>query len=338
MKTSQRKSEHIRIVLEEDVKSGISNGLEKFRFVHNALPELDFKEIDPSSLFLGYPLKLPLLISSMTGGNKETGLINRNLATAAQKMGVALGVGSQRVGLEDSSAMATFKIRQYAPDILLFANIGAVQLNYGVSVSDCKKVVEEIDANALFLHLNPLQEALQPEGNTNFKGLLRKIELVCKNIAVPVVVKEVGWGISGEVARKLADVGVAAIDVAGAGGVSWSQVEKFRVKSDLCRRVAEGFSQWGLSTADCLVEVKNAVPNLEIVASGGLSSGMDVAKCISLGASLVGMAGRFLQAATISAEKIITEIEEISIQLKICMFAVGARNIQELKKIKLLKE
>jgi isopentenyl-diphosphate Delta-isomerase len=337
MNTSQRKSEHIRIVLEEDVNSGLSNGLEKYQFVHNALPEMDFNEVDLSTSFLGYPLKLPLLISSMTGGNDEAGLINSNLATAAQKMGVALAVGSQRVGLEDSKAMMSFKVREFAPDILLFANIGAVQLNYGFSVNECQKAVDAIQANALFLHLNPLQEALQPEGNTNFKGLMGKIELVCKNISVPVIVKEVGWGISGDVARKLANVGVAAIDVAGAGGVSWSQVEKFRISTELHRRVAEGFSKWGFPTAESLVEVKSAVPALEIIASGGLHSGIDVAKCISLGASMVGMAGRLLRAATISSEKIISEIEEISLQMKVCMFAAGLKNFQDLKKAKLRK-
>lgn len=337
MTISQRKNEHIRIVLEENVRSGLSNGLDKYQFVHNALPELDYKDIDPSIQFFNHRLNFPLLISSMTGGTEKAGRINQNLAIAAQKMRIALAVGSQRAGLEDPQSEKSFQVREFAPDVLLFANIGAVQLNYGYSVDECQKTVEMIQANVLYLHLNPLQEALQPEGNTNFKELLKKIEMVCKKMTVPVVVKEVGWGISGEVAKQLASAGVAAIDVAGAGGTSWSQVEKFRLSSEMHRRVAASFNNWGLPTAESLVEVKNAVPGMELIASGGLQSGIDLAKCISLGASLGGMAGHLLKVAVESEEKTILQIEEVLLQMKICMFACGVRNLSDLKKARLIK-
>lgn len=337
MNTSQRKSDHIKIVLEENVKSALTNGFEKFQFEHNALPEMNLNQVDLTTTFLNQTVKVPLLISSMTGGNEETGLINRALAIVAQQAGLAMGIGSQRAGLEDSRAMESFKVRQFAPDILLFANVGAVQLNYGYSTSDCQRAVDAIEADALFLHLNPLQEALQPEGNVDFSGLLKKIELVCKGLNVPVMVKEVGWGISADVAQRLASAGVAAIDVAGAGGTSWSQVEKFRIQEQMRRKVAGDFVEWGISTADCLTSVKLAVPTLPLIASGGLVSGMDAAKAIALGASLVGMAGRFLKAAAESEARLMSLVDEITFQLRVCMFSAGAKDIETLKKVHLIK-
>ncbi len=337
MSTSQRKSDHIKIVLEENVKSALTNGFEKYQFEHNALPELDLNQVDLTTTFLAHSVKVPLLISSMTGGNEETGLINRTLAIVAQKVGMAMGVGSQRAGLEEPRAMDSFKVRQFAPDILLFANVGAVQLNYGYSTSDCQRAVDAIQADALFLHLNPLQEALQPEGNVNFSGLLKKIELVCKELNVPVLVKEVGWGISADVARRLASAGVAAIDVAGAGGTSWSQVEKFRIQEEMRRKVAGDFVNWGLSTVGCLVSIRQTLPNLPLIASGGLVSGMDAAKAMALGASLVGMAGRFLKAAAESEARLMSLVDEITLQMRVCMFSAGVKNIETLKKVHLVK-
>jgi isopentenyl-diphosphate delta-isomerase len=337
MNTSRRKSEHIQIVLNENVNSIMTSGLEKYQFEHNALPEIDLKDVSLNTTFFGHELKSPLLISSMTGGNVETGRINQTLAKVAQQAGIALAVGSQRAGLENPENMASFKVREFAPDILLFSNIGAVQLNYAYSVAECQRAVETIQADALFLHLNPLQEALQPEGNTDFSGLLKKIAAVCKKLTVPVVVKEVGWGISAEVARWLASAGVTAIDVAGAGGTSWSQVEKFRISDEIRRKVAEGFVDWGLPTAESILAVKAAVPEMTIIASGGLRSGLDVAKSVALGASLAGLAGRFIKAAVESEEKTIDLVEEINLQLKICMFSTGVDNIEKLKKTPLRK-
>jgi len=235
--TQNRKSDHIRINLEKDVHSGLTNGFEKYFFIHNALPELDLQKIDTRTLFLGKTLTMPLLISSMTGGVTESEKINQNLALAAQETGIAMGLGSMRAAIEDESIVHSFKVRNFGPDILLFANLGAVQLNYGYGVKECRKAVELAEADGLILHLNPLQEALQPEGQTNFAGLLNKIEQVCGQLPVPVIVKEVGWGISEAVTRQLKNAGVAAIDVAGAGGTSWSQVEMYRSKTETDARI-----------------------------------------------------------------------------------------------------
>ena len=332
---SRRKTEHIQIVLNEAVNSSLLNGFEKYQFEHLALPEIDLAEVDISTSFFGHDLKSPLLISSMTGGSKETTQINRVLAKVAQDAGIALGVGSQRAGLEDPENMASFDIRIIAPDILLFSNLGAVQLNYSYSVEQCQRAIEAIRADGLILHLNPLQEALQPKGNTNFKGLLKKIETICKKLDFPVIVKEVGWGISSRVARDLAAVGVAAIDVAGAGGTSWSEVEKYRIKDKVRKKVAEGFKNWGIPTADSIVEAKQGAPTLDIIASGGLTNGIEVAKSLALGASLSGMAARFIKAASISEEETQNLVSEINMQLKICMFSAGIKDIQTLKQAKL---
>ncbi|WP_299028273.1 type 2 isopentenyl-diphosphate Delta-isomerase [uncultured Thermanaerothrix sp.] len=332
-----RKNDHIRINLERDVQSGLTNGLEDYTFEHVALPELDFETISLRCEFFGKALGAPLLISSMTGGTSEAGAINWRLATVAQQYGLAMGVGSQRAALQHPESIDTFKVRQCAPDILLFANLGAVQLNYGITVEDCRRVVEMIEADALILHLNPLQEALQPEGNTRFGGLLRKIEQVCQTIGVPVVVKEVGWGISASVARRLADAGVAAIDVAGAGGTSWSQVEMYRMQDERRARVAALFRTWGIPTAQALGAVHKAVPALPLIASGGIRNGLEVAKCIALGASLVGMAGPFLKAAAKSVEEVTSLVEEVLLALRIAMFSVGAGSISALRTTPLQK-
>jgi isopentenyl-diphosphate delta-isomerase len=227
---SLRKKEHLGLLLGSELQSvETRTGLEQYYFVHQALPELDLSAVDASTTLFGKPLRAPLLISPMVGGIQPAARINRNLAEAGQSLGIAMGVGSQRCALEDPATAHTYRVRDVAPDILLFANIGAVQLNYGFGVDECLRAVEMIDADGLVLHLNPLQEALQMEGNTNFAGLLAKIEGVCGSLALPVIAKEVGFGISTEVARRLAEAGVAAIDVAGAGGTSWSMVEGRRL-------------------------------------------------------------------------------------------------------------
>jgi len=334
--TSSRKSEHIRINLYEDVQSGLTSGLERFQFVHQALPELDLDAIDLTLSIFNKRLRAPILISSMTGGTPEAAKINQVLAAAAQTTGVAMGLGSQRAGIESPDLANTFKVRSYAPDILLFANLGAVQLNYGYTVDHCQRAVDMIEADALILHLNPLQEALQPEGNTRFSGLLKKIENVCTRLPVPVVVKEVGWGISAQCAKQLASAGVAAIDVAGAGGTSWSQVEKYRAQDERLARVAEAFRNWGIPTAESIRQVRQAAPDLLIFASGGLHDGIDIAKCIALGAQLGGMAGTFLKSASKDLEETINKIQEIKIELQACMFAAGISDLAKLKQAKLV--
>ncbi len=331
-----RKVDHIKINLEKDVRSALTTGFENYRFIHEALPELDLERVETSLSLFGKKLAAPILISSMTGGSDEAETINFRLAEAAQTVGVAMGVGSQRVAIEHPEQAATFQVRRVAPDILLFANLGAVQLNYGYNIDQCRKAVEMIQADALILHLNPLQEAVQKGGDTNFAGLAKKIEEVCKTIEVPVIAKEVGWGISERSAKLLADCGVSAIDVAGAGGTSWSQVEMHRAPDEFTRELAATFVGWGIPTAESILIVKKAVPNMIIFASGGIKDGFDIAKCIALGATLGGMAGQFLKAAAVSTEKAVEMMKLTKKQIEVTMFAAGVETLDGLKVGKLV--
>ncbi|HEY5982365.1 MAG TPA: type 2 isopentenyl-diphosphate Delta-isomerase [Anaerolineales bacterium] len=328
----RRKAEHLRINLEKNVDSALQTGLEKLQFTHEALPELDLRAVDTNLELFGRQLRAPLLISSMTGGTAEASRINANLAEAASATGIAIGVGSQRAALEKPELAKSFQVRKRAPDALLFANLGAVQLNYGYGVDQCRRAVEMVGADALILHLNPLQEALQVGGNVDFSKLASKIADVCKRLGVPVVVKEVGWGISARTAALLADCGVAAIDVAGAGGTSWSQVEMHRAPDEFMRQLAGAFIAWGIPTADSITLVRQAAPNMRIFASGGLRNGIDVAKCIALGAMLGGMAGPFLKAAAESTERAVDAIRLIHEELRITMFAAGADDLDALRR------
>ncbi len=333
----QRKADHIKINLEKDVRSSLTTGLENYHFIHEALPELDLHRVDPSLSLFDKQLAAPILISSMTGGTEEAGEINQRLAEVAQEVRVAMGVGSQRAALEHPEQTSTFSItRKVAPDILLFANLGAVQLNYSYGIDEGRKAVDMIEADALILHLNPLQEAVQDAGDTNFAGLARKIEEVCKTIEVPVIAKEVGWGISERSAKLLAECGVSAIDVAGAGGTSWSQVEMHRAPDEFTRQLAATFVGWGIPTADSILNVKNAAPNMTIFASGGIKDGLDIAKCIALGATLGGMAGQFLKAAAISTEATVETMQLVKRQIEVTMFATGADTLEGLKNHRLL--
>jgi isopentenyl-diphosphate delta-isomerase len=253
-----------------------------------------------------------------------------NLAEAAQECKVAMGVGSQRAALEHPEQVKTFQVRSVAPDILLFANLGAVQLNYGYGVDECRRVVDMIQANALILHLNPLQEAVQDAGDTNFEGLAKKIEEVCRKIDVPVIIKEVGWGISERSAKLLAECGVSAIDVAGAGGTSWSQVEMYRAPDEFTRQLAASFIGWGISTAESILNVKKSAPDMTIFASGGIKDGLDIAKCVALGAKLGGMAGGFLKAAAASTESVVELMQLTKKQVEVTMFACGVGKLDGL--------
>ncbi|MCL4260095.1 MAG: type 2 isopentenyl-diphosphate Delta-isomerase, partial [Anaerolineales bacterium] len=299
----QRKADHLKINLEQDVRSALTTGLEEYRFIHEALPQIDLKRVSSRLNLFHKELAAPILVSSMTGGTAEAETINLRLAEAAQEMRIAMGVGSQRAAIERPEQAKTFQVRKVAPDILLFANIGAVQLNYGYAIDHCRRAVDMIQADALILHLNPLQEAVQDAGDTNFEGLAQKIADICARIEVPVIVKEVGWGISKRTAKRLADCGVSAIDVAGAGGTSWSQVEMHRAPDEFTRQLAATFVSWGIPTADSIIQTKEAAPNAIIFASGGIKDGLDIAKCVALGATLGGMAGQFLKAAALSTEK-----------------------------------
>jgi isopentenyl-diphosphate delta-isomerase len=336
-KLPKRKNEHLKINLVKDVQSSISNGFENFRFQNNSLPELSLNSISTETTFLGKKLNYPILISSITGGTSQAAEINRILARAAESNRLAIGVGSQRAMIEDPSLLTTFSVRRYAPTTLVFANLGAVQLNYGLSNKDFQNAVELIEADALILHLNALQEALQPEGQTNFSGLLKKIEALIKVISVPVIIKEIGWGVSSDLAKRLLCIGVACIDIAGAGGTSWSQVERYRSNDPMMQEIASRFRDWGIPTADAIFEIKKLFPECLLIASGGITNGLEIAKSIALGASICGIAGPFLKAAVAGEDKLQQFIEYLVKELRISMFATGCGSIDQLSRTSLQK-
>lgn len=335
--TQQRKKEHLELCLDSEAVRGPDGaGFDRYSLQHNALPEVDIDEIDLSATFLGKPLRAPLLISSMTGGFELARKVNRNLAEAAQQLGLAMGVGSQRVALEEQGVAVSFKVRELAPDILLLGNLGAVQLNYGYDVEHCRRAVKMIQADGLILHLNVLQEAVQPEGNRNFKGLTEKIADVCRRLEVPVVAKDVGSGISGEVASRLERAGVKAIDVAGRGGTSWYSVEAERAARK-GKAVDLPFAEWGIPTDEALVQVRAAVPNLEVVASGGIRNGLDIAKAIALGANIAAIGQPLLAPALESAPAVVEYLSGIIAEIKVAMLCVGAANLSALRKVPLAR-
>jgi isopentenyl-diphosphate Delta-isomerase len=330
--TQSRKADHIRICLEEDVQfRDTTNGLGRYRFTHSCLPEIDRNDIDLSATFLGKKLNAPLLISSMTGGTEEAGIINQRLAGLAQHYKLAMGVGSQRVAVEKPQVADTFAIRKYAPDVLLFANVGAVQLNYKYGLDECLRIIDMLEADALILHINPLQECIQPRGDVNFRGLLDKINKLCNKLSVPAIAKEVGNGISGAMAEKLIAAGVQAIDVAGAGGTSWAKVEGERAENAMQRRLGKTFTDWGIPTAECITSVRAIAPHIPLIASGGLRDGLDIAKAIALGADIAGLAMPFLQAA-VESEAALQELAEVLIaEITTVLFCTGNATLHQLK-------
>jgi len=330
--TQTRKADHLRICLDEDVQfHKNTNGLERYRFTHCCLPELNRSEIDLTTTFLGKSLGVPLLISSMTGGTQQAKTINFRLAEVAQQYQLAMGVGSQRVAVENPQVADTFAVRSQAPDILLLANLGAVQLNYSYGLDECLRVVDLLQADALILHLNSLQECIQPNGDTNFRGLIDKIYNLCKKIPVPVIAKEVGNGISAAMAQKLIEAGVSAIDVAGAGGTSWAKVESERALNEQQRRLGLTFADWGLPTAECIVDIRAIAPKMPLIASGGLRNGLDVAKAIALGADLAGLAWPFLQAAAESTEAVDALVQLLIAELTTVLFCTGNASLAQLQ-------
>ncbi len=329
MKTSDRKLEHIRICLEEEVESEYT-GFEDVMLIHKALPEIDFSEIDTEVEFFGKKLSAPLLIASMTGGHPETKEINKNLAMAVEEMGIGMGVGSQRAAIEDESVADSFTVvREYAPKAFIYANVGLPQvLKHGVEFVE--KAVEMVDADAVAIHLNFLQEVIQPEGDLNAKGGLKAIEEVCSSIKVPVIVKETGAGISREIAIRLKLAGVDAIDVGGKGGTSWSGVEVYRANG-IARDVGLDFWDWGIPTAFCVAECYDVLP---VIATGGLRSGLDLAKALALGAKLGSAALPFLKAVVEEGVEGVKNLIEYYVRgLKTAMFLTGCRRVYELRAI-----
>lgn len=328
-----RKKEHLDIALSDKAQVGES-GFSSYRFIHNALPEVDFRKIDASTVFLGKKISYPFFISCMTGGILEGGKLNRNLARAAQKFNIPMGVGSQRIAIEHRDLEKFFKIRKYAPSIPILANIGLVQLNYGFGLKEFQNCVDMIGADALVVHLNPIQEAVQPEGERNWEGILRKLEKIFNKLSVPVIAKEVGFGLSADVVSRLYKAGVRIFDTAGWGGTNWALIEGLRGKADI--NLGKLYSNWGIPTTDSIIacrEIQEKVKErVVILGSGGIRSGVDMAKALALGADLAGVAAPFAKAGLVSEHEVEKLIERYATELKTVMFGVGAKDIKSLQK------
>ena len=327
MSVAQRKDDHIEQCLKDMEIDRKSSGLDDIKLPHRALPELDFNQVDTSITFLGKKLSFPFMLSSMTGGtSQETITINQNLALAAQECKVALAVGSQRVMFEDKKAEKSFKLRDLAPSVPLIANLGAVQLNYGFGIDECRKAVEILDADALFLHLNPLQEVIQKGGDRNFSDLAEKIKKIRRDLEVPLMIKETGCGLSASDYKILLNCGIRYIDVAGRGGTSWSRIEHLCNKDD--SNLGLDFQDWGFTTAETLMEAKPFKNQLFLIAGGGIRSGIDLVKAMSLGASMGSAALPFLKAALKDKDAVVKLIEEYREQFKIALFLTGNKNVR----------
>ncbi|MCW5828548.1 MAG: type 2 isopentenyl-diphosphate Delta-isomerase [Deltaproteobacteria bacterium] len=323
-----RKELHIEICAGDDsVQSPVPNGLERYRFSHEAVPEVDLTNVDTSTRLFRKTLQAPLMISPMTGGTPLAHRINLNLAEAAEETGIAMGVGSQRSGIVNPELAYTYQVRKAAPSIFLFANLGAVQLNYGFGADECRRAVEMIEADALFLHLNPLQEALQEGGDTNFAGLLEKIEKVCRSLSVPVFAREVSSGISERSARRLISAGIAGLDTGGLGGTNWALVEGAANPEN--RNIARLFGDWGHDVASSLINVRNVNRRIPLIASGGLRNGREAATAIGLGATLASTGGGLLNAARKSSKTVSHQIGQIIRELRVALFCAGFASANE---------
>jgi len=338
--TEKRKTNHIRICVEENVQARqATTGFEDVFLIHRALPEIERDKINLSTKVFNHKLSAPLIVEAMTGGATETAKINVAIAEAVEELGLGMGVGSQRAAIENPKLENTFAVtRKKAPTAFLIANIGAPQLVRGYDVKQAKKAVEMIDADALAIHLNPLQEVIQPEGETNYVGVLKKIREITQALDIPIIAKETGTGVAAEEAKMLEAAGVSGIDVAGVGGTSWAAVEYHRAKKmqdKFRQRLGEDFWDWGIPTVASLVEVVQSV-NLPVIASGGVRSGINVAKSLALGASLAGMASPILRPATKDSNNVKKALLFIIEELKNTMFLVGAESTQKLKKAPLV--
>lgn len=327
-----RKDQHLDVILSGKARHGRGTGLEAVRFVHEALPDLDYGKIDLGTDFLGRRLKAPLLISAMTGGPSRAEAINARLAEAAQSLGIALAVGSQRAALESDAPTPglDMSLRLKAPDTPILANIGAAQLTRGVGADEARRIVDMVAADALIVHLNPLQEACQPEGDRDWWGVGAALEALVRAADFPVVVKETGAGISAATAKRLAEMGVAGLDVSGAGGSNWALVEGERSDTGADKAHAAAFADWGIPTAQAIIEVRAACPRTLIIGSGGIRDGVDVAKALRLGADMVGQAAGVLAAATVSTEAVIAHFQTVIRQLRTVCFCTGSANLTAL--------
>jgi isopentenyl-diphosphate delta-isomerase len=326
-----RKDSHLSICLEEDI-SFSANGFSLFRFEHDAMPELDYSKIDLSITLVGKRLAAPLIIGAMTGGTERTGEINRRLALAAEHCQVGFALGSQRKMLEDPKTTKSYQVRDFAPKLpLLFGNLGAVQLNCGVKPSQIRELIDHVGCDAFNFHLNPLQEAIQPEGNRNFAGLISKLIETIPELPVPVFLKEVGAGISLHTARKIKSIPFKGIETAGAGGTSWSKIEALRTANPVAAQTGLLFSEWGTPTAESVIHCRSEFPDRIVIASGGIRNGIEIAKAIALGADAAATALPVLKAAEQSVEHAVRAIEALMTELKTAMFVTGMGSVGELR-------
>jgi isopentenyl-diphosphate delta-isomerase len=335
---ADRKDSHLALCLSEDVEASIrdAGGFGALRFDHDALPEIDLAEVRTEVTLLGKRLAAPLVVGAMTGGTARAGEVNRRLAAAAARCGVGLALGSQRRMLQDPSCRDTYAVRDAAPGLpLLFGNLGAVQLNYGVGAAELRQLVAEVGADAFHLHLNPLQEAVQPGGDVRFGALLPKLRAVVPEVGVPVLLKEVGSGISETTARKIRELPVAGVETSGVGGTSWAKVESLRASDPVQRGVGELFARWGIPTAESVAICRRELPGRVVIASGGIRNGIEAAKAIALGADAVAVALPVLRAAERSVDEAVAALERLVAELRTAMFLTGSRTVDDLRRRRL---
>lgn len=323
---TQRKQDHIQAIL-DDPQIERASDFDKIRLMHRALPEMNFAQVDSTTRFLGKKVSFPFLISSMTGGAADNlANINRHLAEAAEACQVPMAVGSQRTMINNPSAEGSFQLRQYAPSVPLIANIGAVQLNYGFGVEQIQRALDTLQADAIYLHLNPLQEIIQPEGDSNFARLAEKIADLKNRLAVPIILKEVGAGLSPADIKLGLGAGIEWFDLAGHGGTSWSRIEAHRSDNDLGITLQD----WGLSTTESLMLAQQFLPQTKLIASGGIRSGVDMAKAVILGAKMVGTAAPLLQPAMHSTDDCIAKIEQFRQEFQATQFLLAIEKFDDL--------
>jgi isopentenyl-diphosphate delta-isomerase len=326
---ARRKRRHVDVCLSMDVGySTLTNGFEKHRLPYTALPEVDLASVDLTTRFFGATLRAPFLIGAMTGGSRLAREVNRNLAVAAQELGVGLMLGSQRIMIEQPEAVSSFQVRDLAPDVLLLGNLGVAQLGLGYGRRELLRAVEATGADGLAVHANPLQEAVQPQGNTNFAGLVPRLAELVPDLPFPVVLKEVGHGLGADVIRRVAHVGFAGFDVAGAGGTSWAKVEQLAATGEVTH---PDLAEWGIPTAEALVAARAAAPHTPLIASGGMRTGVEAAKALALGADVVAVARPLLGPATTSPDAVIAWITNFVDELRIALFCTGSPTVAELR-------
>ncbi len=336
---ANRKESHIQVCLSKKVESEETAGFEDIHLIHRAVPEMDVEEVSTSTKLFRHSLSAPIVIEAITGGVPSAGKINGRLAEAAEKLGVAMGVGSQRIAIEDPSVEHTFKIvREKAPSAFIIANLGAAQMSMGYDVDEAKRAVDMISADALAIHFNPLHEAVQFQGDLRFKGVLSRLKEVAKAVKVPVIAKETGAGIAAEEALKLEQAGVAAVDIGGLGGTDWTKIEYYRAKKEgnrLYLAKTKTFSGWGIPTAASVIEVRKST-RLVVIASGGIRNGVHVAKSIALGAEAAGFALPLLKPAVRGVKEVEEKILATIDELRTAMFLTASKNIEELGKAPLV--